>query len=142
MAASSRSSATLACAALAALCAAAALAAAPTREPIQLDAQSSELDYGNNQLLFRKVRITQGAMSVAADQAHATGLDFDNSHWVFHGNVRIAVEQGQLSSDEADVTFEQKLLAKAVITGKPAAFEQHNPQNGRPVQGRAEVIDY
>lgn len=141
MAASNHSAACL-CAAVAALWTAVSFASAPAREPIQLDAQSSELDYGNNQLLFRKVKISQGAMSVAADQAHATGLDFENSHWVFQGNVRIVMAQGQLTSDEADVTFEKKVLSKALITGKPAAFEQHAPQNGKPVQGRAETIDY
>ena len=128
--------------ALAILMAAPGGAVTPTQEPIQLDAQSSELDYGNNQLLFRKVRISQGAMSIAADQAHANGLDFDNSHWVFQGNVRIVMAQGELSSDEADVTFEKKLLSKALITGKPAAFEQLNHASGKPVQGHADAIDY
>ncbi len=128
---------------LAVLAATPCAAFTPTHEPIQLDAQSSELDYGNNQLLFRKVKISQGAMSVAADQARATGLDFENSHWVFQGNVRIVMQQGELSSDEADVTFEKKLLSKAVITGKQARFEQHNTEPGRPpVRGSADNIDY
>jgi lipopolysaccharide transport protein LptA len=127
---------------LAVLWAAPGGAGAPTQEPIQLEAQSSELDYANNQLLFRKVKISQGAMSVAADQARATGLDFENSHWVFQGNVRIAMAQGQLSSDEADVTFDKKLLSKALITGKPAEFEQNEAASGKLVKGRAETIDY
>jgi lipopolysaccharide transport protein LptA len=120
-----------------------AYAAAPAREPIQLDAQSSELDYGTNQLLFKKVKISQGATSIAADQAHATGLDFENSHWVFTGDVKIIMEQGQLTSDEADATFEKKLLAKVFISGKPAAFEQSNAAAGKPpVKGHADTIDY
>jgi lipopolysaccharide transport protein LptA len=118
-------------------------AAAPAREPIQLDAQSSELDYGTNQLLFKKVKISQGAMSIAADQAHATGLDFENSHWAFTGDVKIIVEQGQLTSDQADATFDKKLLVKVLISGKPAAFEQSNAAAGKqPVHGHADSIDY
>jgi len=118
--------------------------AAPPQQqlPILLDAQSSELNYGSNELVFRKVKIAQGTMSVAADQAHATGLDFEDSHWVFQGGVRIAMDQGQLSSDSADVTFAKKLLVKAIIEGKPAVFDQHDPRTGKPVQGHAEVIDY
>jgi len=136
---------------LAALTALAAMAtpfpaahAAPgaSREPIQLDAQSSELDYGNNQLLFRKVKISQGPMSISADSAHATGLDFENSHWVFQGNVHIVMAQGQLAADEADVTFEQKVLERALITGKPSTFEQREAVSGRRVQGHADSIDY
>jgi lipopolysaccharide transport protein LptA len=119
-----------------------AVAAHTEQQAISLDAQSSELDYKNNNLIFHKVRITQGNMSVAADQAQATGLDFENSHWVFRGNVRITMDQGQLSSDEAEITFSKKLLSKAIVHGNPAAFEQRIAKTGKLAQGRAELIDY
>src|SRR5271170_4583562 len=112
------------------------------QQTISLDAQSSELDYKNNNLVFRKVRIAQGGMSVTADQAQATGLDFENSHWVFRGSVKIAMEGGQLASDEADVTFAKKLLAKAVANGNPASFEQRIQKTGKVAHGRADTIDY
>lgn len=119
-----------------------AIAAHVEQQAISLDAQSSELDYKNNNLLFHKVRITQGNMSVAADQAQATGLDFENSHWVFRGNVKITLDQGQLTSEEAEITFAKKLLSKAIVNGKPAAFEQHIAKTGKLAQGRADSIDY
>ncbi|HEY4446561.1 MAG TPA: lipopolysaccharide transport periplasmic protein LptA [Steroidobacteraceae bacterium] len=119
-----------------------AIAAHVEQQAISLDAQSSELDYKNNNLLFHKVRITQGNMSVAADQAQATGLDFENSHWVFRGNVKITMDQGQLTSEEAEITFAKKLLSKAIVNGKPAAFEQHIAKTGKLAQGRADSIDY
>ncbi|HEV7613122.1 MAG TPA: lipopolysaccharide transport periplasmic protein LptA [Steroidobacteraceae bacterium] len=112
------------------------------QQAISLDAQSSELDYKNNNLVFRKVRIAQGNMSVAADQAQATGLDFDNSRWVFRGSVKITMDQGQLVSDEAEITFAKKLLSHAVVHGKPAAFEQRIAKTGKTAQGRADTIDY
>lgn len=112
------------------------------QQAISLDAQSSELDYKNNNLVFRKVRIAQGNMSVAADQAQATGLDFENSRWVFRGNVKITMEQGQLASDEAEITFAKKTLSKAIVNGKPAAFEQRIAKTGKLAQGRADTIDY
>ena len=133
----------LAVALLAAVCAAPAIAApSAAQQTISLDAQSSELDYKNNNLIFRKVRISQGNMSVSADQAQATGLNFDNSRWVFRGNVEIALEQGQLSSEEAQVTFVKKLLSKAVVNGKPASFSQRLPKSGKLAEGRADSIDY
>jgi lipopolysaccharide transport protein LptA len=119
-----------------------ALAAHVEQQAISLDAQSSELDYKNNNLIFRKVRITQGDMSVAADQAQATGLDFENSHWAFRGNVKITMEQGQLASDEAEVTFAKKLLSKAVVNGNPATFEQRIVKTGKLARGHADTIDY
>jgi lipopolysaccharide transport protein LptA len=119
-----------------------AMAAHVEQQAISLDAQSSELDYKNNNLIFRKVRITQGNMSVAADQAQATGLDFENSRWVFRGNVRITMDQGQLMSDEAEIIFVKKLLSKAIVNGNPAAFEQRIAKTGKLAQGRADNIDY
>src|ERR1700730_9002083 len=119
-----------------------AIAAHVEQQAIALDAQSSELDYKNNNLIFHKVRITQGNMSVAADQAQATGLDFENSHWVFRGNVKIGIDQGQLTSDEAEITFIKKLLSKAIVNGNPAAFEQRIAKTGKLAEGRAESIDY
>jgi lipopolysaccharide transport protein LptA len=112
------------------------------QQSISLDAQSSELDYKNNNLVFHKVRIAQGNMSVAADQAQATGLDFDNSRWVFRGNVKITMDQGLLTSDDAEVNFVKKLLSKAVVNGKPAAFEQRIEKTGKLARGHADTIDY
>jgi lipopolysaccharide transport protein LptA len=119
-----------------------AMAAHVEQQAISLDAQSSELDYKNNNLIFRKVRITQGNMSVAAEQAQATGLDFENSRWVFRGNVKITMDQGQLTSDEAEIIFVKKLLSKAIVNGNPAAFEQRIAKTGKLAQGRADNIDY
>ena len=115
---------------------------AVTRAPISLEAQSSEIDYKNSDLVFRKVKISQGSMTVSADLAHATGLDFQNSHWVFRGNVQIAVNKGDLRSDDADITFSNKLLSRAVVTGKPAQFSQVDPKSGRLVRGHAARIEY
>ena len=41
----------------------------PTNDPIDLVAASSDVDYRNNKLRFVKVRITQGPMSIEADEA-------------------------------------------------------------------------
>jgi lipopolysaccharide transport protein LptA len=120
--------------------------AAPKQEVIALDAQSSELDLRTNNVLFRKVRISQGTMAVTADQGQATGqasgLNFDNSVWVFRGDVKITMEQGVLTADNADISFINKLLAKAVANGKPAEFEQRIEKTGKIAKGRADTIDY
>jgi lipopolysaccharide transport protein LptA len=121
-------------------------AAPPVQQAIALDAQSSELDLRNNNVVFRKVHIVQGAMTVSADQGQATkqatGLDFDNSLWVFRGNVKITMEDGLLTSDDAEINFARKALSKAVVNGKPAAFEQRVAKTGKVAHGRADTIDY
>ena len=127
------------------LAAPAARAAAPAKsEIIALDAQSSELDLKSNNMFFRKVRIEQGSMSVTADQGQATqeALKFENSLWVFRGNVKITMENGLLTADEAQIDFIKKLLSKAVAYGKPAEFEQKIEKTGKVAHGHADTIDY
>jgi lipopolysaccharide transport protein LptA len=125
-----------------------ALGAAPaTSGPILLDAQSSELDLKTNNVYFRKVRIAQGTNSVTADQGQATrealsDKGFDSSLWVFRGNVKITMEGGLLTADEAQVDFAKKLLSKAVAHGKPAEFEQRLEKTGKIAHGHADDIDY
>jgi lipopolysaccharide export system protein LptA len=111
-------------------------------EQVTVTAQSYEMDYKNNHVLFNKVRIQQGTMAIAADQAQGTGVDFADGHWVFRGAVKITMEQGQLSADEAEVTFVKNAPVKAVATGKPASFEQRLPKTGKLAQGHADSIDY
>jgi lipopolysaccharide export system protein LptA len=76
-------------------------------------------------------------MSVTADQGQASrGLgNFENSHWVFRGNVKITMEQGQLTSDEADVTFIKKLLSKAVDQRQAGQFRARIEKTGKPRSG-------
>lgn len=122
--------------------------AAPVKAagPINLDAQSSELDLRTNNVYFRKVRIAQGANSVTADQGQATrealGGNFDNSLWVFRGNVKITMQGGQLTADEAQIDFVKKLLSKAVAHGNPAEFQQRIEKTGKIAHGHADNIDY
>src|SRR4026207_1004023 len=83
--------------------------------PINLEAASSDFDYRNNTLLFRRVRITQGTMQVEAEEARADGLNFENSEWNLSGSVRIQMPDGRLNSGEAEVTFRNNEIARAVI---------------------------
>ncbi len=110
--------------------------------PIVLDADSSDLDYRNNNIVFRNVKITQANMSVEAEQAQANGVNFDNSHWTFRGRVRMRLDQGLLTADDAEITFMNNALAKAVITGAPARFEQPREKTGEMARGRANSITY
>src|SRR3984957_17837609 len=112
-----------------------AAAVGGTQQPILLDAQSTEVDLRTNNAIFHKVRISQGNMSVSADQGqatkHTTGLDFDNSLWVFRGNVKITMDQGQLTSDDAQITFAKKPIANAVANGRAAELEEPLVKTGK-----------
>jgi lipopolysaccharide transport protein LptA len=121
------------------------VAAVPAKQQaIVLDAQSADATSDN--VVFRKVKITQGDMSISADQGQGTrkndNVDFDDSVWVFRGNVKITLAQGQLTSEDAQITFYRQLLSRAVATGNPAVFEDHDQKTGKEAHGRAAVIDY
>jgi len=104
------------------------------------------VDLRTNSAVFQKVRIWQGNMSITADEGHATknisGQNFDNSVWVFGGHVKITMEQGQLTSDNAQITFADKGISKAVADGKPAEFEEPIAKTGKIAHGHADHIDY
>jgi lipopolysaccharide transport protein LptA len=110
--------------------------------PISLDAASSDFDYRNNVLIFRRVRISQGAISVSATEATATGLNFENSRWSFRGDVHIDMPNGSLDSDSATVRFSQNQIAHAHIEGQPASFEQRQAETGQLARGSAGTIEY
>jgi lipopolysaccharide transport protein LptA len=135
-----------ACAALLALGVAAPAdrgwSAATSELPIVLDAASSDFDYKNNTLLFRRVRITQGTMQVEAEEARANGLNFENSEWNLSGDVRIQMPDRKLNSGAAEVTFRNNEIARAVIRGQPASFEQRLKDEGKLARGRARSIEY
>lgn len=110
-------------------------------KPISLDAASTNFDYRNNLLTFRKVRIAQAGMSVEADEATATGLDFENSEWKFSGAVHIRMPNGLLDSDSATITFRSNEITHAQIAGSPATFQQQRVEQ-QVARGRAGTIEY
>jgi lipopolysaccharide export system protein LptA len=120
--------------------------AAPKSTPLPIDftAQSSEIDYKNSFTSFKKVVITQGNLSISADQGQVkgTGVNFQDSHWTFRGSVKISVPQGLLNSDEAQAFFSNNQLAKATASGKPATFQQKVAKADKIVNGHSDSIDY
>jgi len=133
----------LGCAAAVAQAAGAAETRAPRRDAaVTLDAASSDVDYRSNTVVFRDIVITQGAVRVAAAQARATGLDFEDSTWNFTGAVRINVDGGALRSDDATVKFGANRVSSARIRGKPAEFEQARSGSTDLARGRAATIEY
>ncbi len=121
-----------------------ARAAAPQLQqnaPITVDARSSDFDYKNNTLVFQAVRIAQGDLAVEADEAVATGLNFEDSRWTFKGNVKITTGDGSLQSNDAKVQFAKNQISTALITGGPAQFQQKR-EDGSVARGRANRIEY
>lgn len=118
------------------------LAAPDAALPIDLDAAFSEFDRRNNRLIFRQLTIRQGTLAIKADEATADPADFDNSVWVFTGNVSIVNAGTQATSDRAVLTFRDNRLRKAVLTGNPARFAQQGAQGKAPTEGSGQLLEY
>ena len=112
------------------------------RLPISLDADSTDYDGKNSMLMFRGLRLSQGATNIEADIGRASKLDFQDSVWHFSGNVIIDVEAGHIESDSAELTFTDTQLRLAVIEGSPATFELRRPGSDEITYAQAGRLEY
>jgi lipopolysaccharide transport protein LptA len=111
-------------------------------QEIVVEAKPLEMDYRNNNAVLRDVVITQCGTRIQAGEARIVGgLNFENSQWTISGDVRITAEGGSLNSDKAIVSFRNKVISAATITGTPAQFEQQR-DDGSIARGHANTIDY
>ena len=110
--------------------------------PISLDADSSSFDRQSNDVIFNGLRITQGDFTIEADEAKASGLDFEKSEWVFQGNVRIAIDSANIESSTAELTFEGHALLVVKLRGNPAVFQDFSAVREETIQGGASLLEF
>lgn len=108
--------------------------------PISLDADSSTFDGKSNRVVFRGLHIQQGDMSIRADEASASSLDFASSEWTFMGHLRIEIDSAVLEADQARLVFQDHRLVSAELDGSPASIE--GAGHGEPVRGGANRLYY
>jgi lipopolysaccharide transport protein LptA len=132
----------LAAFALALLASAAAHGQLPASGPIELEADSSEIDRKNNRLIFHNVRIQQGELGIRAALAQGTNLEFSQAEWLFRGQVQITSANATLSADQAVLTFVDHRVRRADLEGAPVVFEQTRPGQPETTRGRAARILY
>jgi lipopolysaccharide transport protein LptA len=116
------------------------------KAPVNWSAQKFDGDYMTHLTHLRgDVKISQGDISITADEAQgqATSQDSKSWHWVFTGKVHVRAEnQGDLRADRGVVEIVKGVLASALVTGSPATFEQIHSTTGRLIKGHAATIDY
>jgi lipopolysaccharide transport protein LptA len=108
-----------------------------------IGADLMELDLRNDRhQLHGNVRISQGAMSIASDEATATALQTDNSRWTFDRSVHVQTAEADLKSSSATARFANGALSEAIVKGTPATFEQRQVLADQQARGRAGQIEY
>ena len=115
------------------LCCAALLALTPVapaqvtdldmRLPMDIDADNTTIDGKNSMIIFNGLRLTQGQVSIQADEGRATRMELEDSYWNFAGNVIIDVGTGRIECDTAELLFDEFRLRQATVVGSPATYE-------------------
>jgi lipopolysaccharide transport protein LptA len=125
------------------LVAAAAQAAELSDQVLQVDADDGEFDLRESEQHLRgNVRISQGAMSIVAQEAVGKGESTDNSRWTFSRDVHLQTRDADLRSNTATAAFLNGQLTEATVKGSPAEFEQRGVSADKRIRGRAGQIDY
>lgn len=111
-------------------------------EAIDLQAKSSTYDRESGHLVFEEVTISQGDMSVSANLAEATELEFENAAWIFIGNVQISTVEALISGEKAVINFQDHRLVRASIIGQPATINWESSENDEAIFGQASELVY
>jgi lipopolysaccharide transport protein LptA len=107
-----------------------------TSGPLELDRQSN---------LFRAQapRITQGNLSIAADDALATAFEFDEAGELrLTGNVRMQIDSAVMEADSAVFTFARGQLSRGELEGTPVSFSDTDEASQSQVTGTAGKMSY
>ena len=93
------------------------------RLPMDIDADNTTIDGKNSMIIFNGLRLTQGQVSIQADEGRATRMELEDSYWNFAGNVIIDVGTGRIECDAAELLFDEFRLRTATVVGSPATYE-------------------
>ena len=112
-------------------------------EALVLDAETISADREANLFRARRPKITQGNLSIEADEATGTSIDFsERSEWRFTSNVRITAGTAVLEADSAVFTFEDERLSRGELSGTPVTFSDFDQVRQTEIQGRAQTMSY
>ena len=97
------------------------------RLPMDIDADNTTIDGKNSMIIFSGLRLTQGQVSIEADEGRATRMELEDSSWHFTGNVIIDIGAGRIQCDAAELFFDEFRLKQATVTGSPAIYDLKRP---------------
>ncbi len=112
------------------------------RLPWDIDAESTSFDGKTSMIVFRGLRLSQGRISIDADEGRASNTEGEDGLWQFSGNVVINVDNGRITCDTAELRFAEYQLRHATVTGKPATFELKRQGNEDVTYAEAGRLSY
>lgn len=112
------------------------------RLPMDIDADNTTIDGRNSMIIFSGLRLTQGRVSIQADEGRATRMELEDSYWQFSGNVLIDVGDGRIQCDSAELYFDEFRLRRATVSGKPAIYDLQRAGTDEVTHAEAGRLEY
>ena len=112
------------------------------RLPMNIDADNTTIDGKNSMIIFNGLRLTQGTVSIQADEGRATRMELEDSTWYFTGNVIIDIGAGHIECDGAELLFDEFRLKQAIVTGSPAKYDLQRPGTEEITHAEARHLVY
>lgn len=114
-----------------------------TDEELQFTSGPLVLDRQTNMMRAETPRITQGDLTVVADNALATGFEFDEAgEFRLTGNVRIEVGSAVMEADSAVFRFAGGRLSRGELEGTPVSFNDFDREEQKSIVGSAGKMSY
>jgi lipopolysaccharide transport protein LptA len=114
-----------------------------TDEELQFTSGPLFIDGQTNMMRARTPRITQGDLTIVADDALATGFEFDEAgEFRLTGNIRLEVQTAVMEADSAVFTFAGGQLSRGELEGRPVSFSDVDAATQRRVTGQAVKMSY
>jgi len=108
------------------ICPSAIAQLANTVDKIEVDADSTGADAVSGRLTFTNISIRQGDLSISANFAESSTLDFTNSTWTFRGKVRVQSPGASVDASQLELKFSNKQIRSAQINGAPLRYTANN----------------
>ena len=121
----------------------AATAQSNNDDELQFTSGPLVLDRQTNMMRAQMPRITQGDLTIVADDALATGFEFDEAgEFRLTGNVRLEVATAVMEADSAVFTFADGQLSRGELQGTPVSFSDTDEATQSTVTGHAGKMSY
>ena len=112
-------------------------------DELQFSSDTLVLDGPTNMMRAQQPRITQGNLRIAADNALATGFEFDEAgEFRLTGNVRVDVDMASMEANSAVFTYANGQLSLGELEGTPVSFSEVDAATQRRVTGHAGKMSY
>jgi len=112
-------------------------------DELQFSSDTLVLDGQTNMMRAQQPRIRQGNLRITADDALATGFEFNEAgEFRLTGNVRVDIDTASMQASSAVFTYSNGQLSRGELEGTPVSFSEVDAATQRKVTGHAGKMSF